>query len=150
MVIGIIGGVAVAAGFALKAWESSIGYKDPTQVITEAVPEGKRFQLGGMVKAGSVERVSGSLLVCFVVTDKQNDLPVLYDKVLPDLFKENSGVVANGRLDASGVFVADEVLAKHVENYMPPAVDRSLKKGESRLEGAAVVTRPTCAEASRK
>jgi len=134
MVLGIIGGVGVATGFALKAWESSIGFKDPTQVADGVVSPGKRFQLGGMVKGGSVQRTPGSLEVRFVVTDFQHDVPVVYDRVLPDLFKENSGVTANGRLNDQGVFVADEVLAKHDENYMPPAVGKALKKGESRLE----------------
>ena len=103
----------------------------------QTVQQDKRFQLGGMVKKGSVQRVPGTLEVRFVVTDFQNDVPVVYRGVLPDLFKEASGVTTNGRLDASGVFQADEVLAKHDENYMPPAVGRALKKGESRLEPPA-------------
>ena len=83
---------------------------------------------------GSVQRTPGSLEIRFVVTDFTSDVPVIYDRVLPDLFKENSGVVANGRLNEQGVFVADEVLAKHDENYMPPAVQEALRRGESRLE----------------
>ena len=134
MVLGIVGGVGIAAAFALQAFKGSIGFKPPTEVVAGAVPPGKRFQLGGMVKKGSFERTPGSLQVRFVVTDFQNDVPVVFDKVLPDLFKENSGVTANGRLNAQGVFVADEVLAKHDENYMPPAVGKALKKGESRLD----------------
>ena len=86
-----------------------------------------------MVQVGSVKRDAGSLEVQFVVTDFKHQVPVRYTGVLPDLFKENSGVVTHGRLDAQGDFVADEVLAKHDENYMPPEVTRSLKKGESRL-----------------
>jgi cytochrome c-type biogenesis protein CcmE len=88
------------------------------------------------VQAGSVPRAPGSLTVQFTVTDFRNNVRVSYDRVLPDLFKENAGVVANGRLNEQGVFVADEVLAKHDENYMPPAVGKALKKGESRLEAA--------------
>lgn len=137
MVVGIIAGVAIAAGFALKAFNSSIGFKDPTQVLAGAVESGKRFQLGGMVKAGSVRRTSGTLEVHFLVTDFQHDVPVVYNGLLPDLFKENSGVVTNGRLNEKGEFIADEVLAKHDENYMPPAVGKALKKGESRLEEPA-------------
>lgn len=143
MVLGIVGGVAVAAGFAFKAFESSIGFRTPTDVASGVVEPGKRFQLGGMVKTGSVQKTPGSLRIRFVVTDLQNELPVVYEKVLPDLFKENSGVVANGRLDAGGVFVADEVLAKHDENYMPPAVGKALKKGESRLDNAPVPAEST-------
>jgi cytochrome c-type biogenesis protein CcmE len=134
MVLGILGGVAVAAGFALKAYENSIGFRTPTEVLAGAVPQGKRFQLGGMVTEGSVQRTPGSLEVRFVVADLEKQLPVVYGGVLPDLFKEKSGVVANGRMNAQGVFEADEVLAKHDENYMPPALGKALKKGESRLE----------------
>ena len=137
MVLGIVGGVGVATWFALKAIESSIGFRSPTQVLEEHIPVDKRFQLGGMVQAGSVQRTPGSLEIRFTVTDFHHQVPVRYEKVLPDLFKENAGVVANGRLDARGVFVADEVLAKHDENYMPPAVGEALKKGESRIEAAA-------------
>jgi cytochrome c-type biogenesis protein CcmE len=136
MVAGIVAGAAVAAGLALQAMKSSIGFRDPTQVVEEHMKPGKRFQLGGMVQAGSVRRTPGSLRVEFIVTDFRNQVPVRYERVLPDLFKENAGVTANGRLDAQGVFVADEVIAKHDENYMPPAVGKSLKKGESRLEQA--------------
>jgi cytochrome c-type biogenesis protein CcmE len=137
MVLGIIGGVAIAAGFALKAYENSIGFRTPTEVLAGAVPQGKRFQLGGMVTEGSVQRTPGSLEVRFVVGDLQKQLPVVYSGVLPDLFKEKSGVVANGRMNEQGVFVADEVLAKHDENYMPPALGKALKKGESRLDPPA-------------
>jgi cytochrome c-type biogenesis protein CcmE len=134
MVLGILAGVGVATGFALQSFKSSIGFQDPTQVLAGAIPPGKRFQLGGMVKQGSVQRTSGTLEVRFVVTDFRNEIPAVYTGVLPDLFKENSGVQANGKLDDKGVFIADEVLAKHDENYMPPAMGRSLKKGESRLD----------------
>jgi cytochrome c-type biogenesis protein CcmE len=134
MVLGILAGVGVATGFALQSFKSSIGFQDPTQVLAGAIPPGKRFQLGGMVKQGSVQRTSGTLEVRFVVTDFRNEIPAVYTGVLPDLFKENSGVQANGRLNDKGVFIADEVLAKHDENYMPPAMGRSLKKGESRLD----------------
>jgi cytochrome c-type biogenesis protein CcmE len=143
MVLGILAGVGVATAFALQAFKSSIGYRTPTQVVDERIETGKRFQLGGMVKVGSVQRVSGTLEVRFVVTDMSHDLPVTYSGVLPDLFKENSGVQTNGRLNEQGVFVADEVLAKHDENYMPPAYGKALKKGESRLENAPAETPPT-------
>lgn len=136
MVLGIIGGVAIATAFGLQAFNSSIGYKDPTQVLASPMPAGKRFQLGGMVKTGSVQRVPGTLEIRFVVQDLENELPAVYTGVLPDLFKENGGVLANGRLNEQGVFVADEVLAKHDEKYMPPAVTKSLKRGESRLQTA--------------
>ncbi|MEO8308321.1 MAG: cytochrome c maturation protein CcmE [Pseudomonadota bacterium] len=134
LVLGIVAGVAIAAGLGLRAFRSNVMfYFDPTQVAAGQVKTGQRFQLGGMVEVGSVKRQTGSLEINFVVTDFQHQLPVRYTGVLPDLFKENSGVVAHGRLDSSGTFVADEIVAKHDENYMPPAVKRSLQKGESRL-----------------
>jgi cytochrome c-type biogenesis protein CcmE len=136
MVLGIVGGVAIATAFGLQAMKSGIGYKLPSEVLAGAVAPGKRFQLGGMVKEGSVSRVTGTLEVHFVVKDLEKEIPAVYTGVLPDLFKEKSGVTANGRLNDQGVFVADEVLAKHDENYMPKALGEALKKGESRLEPA--------------
>jgi len=137
MVVGIVAGVGIATGLALQAMRGGIGFRAPTDVLEQHMPVGKRFQLGGMVQAGTVQRTPGSLEVKFIVTDYRNQLPVRYEKVLPDLFKENAGVVANGRLDERGVFVADEIFAKHDEKYMPPAVSEALKKGESRLDTPA-------------
>ncbi len=123
LVVGILAGVGIASALAMQAFRSNIMfYFDPTQVAAGEVKPGKRFQLGGMVETGSVQRQTGSLEISFVVTDFQHKLPVRYTGVLPDLFKENSGVVAHGRLDANGVFIADEIVAKHDENYMPPAM----------------------------
>lgn len=134
MVLGILVGVGVSVAFALQAFKSSIGSRVPAEVVDGGVPPGKRFQLGGMVEKGSVQRTPGTLEIRFVVTDFQKEVPVVYTGVLPDLFKENSGVTANGRLNGQGVFVADEIIAKHDENYMPPSVGKALKKGESRLD----------------
>jgi cytochrome c-type biogenesis protein CcmE len=89
-----------------------------------------------------VQRTPGSLEVRFVVTDFQHDLPVKYDKVLPDLFREGQGVVAHGRLDQDGTFIADEVLAKHDEKYMPPEVADALKRSGHWQEGAAAAGKP--------
>jgi cytochrome c-type biogenesis protein CcmE len=128
LVLGILAGVGIAGALALTAFKKNVMFFfDPSQVVAGQVEVGKRFRLGGMVEKGSVQRTPGSLEVHFVVTDFKNEVPVMYDKVLPDLFKENAGVVAHGRMNASGVFVADEVLAKHDEKYMPPEVARSLK-----------------------
>jgi cytochrome c-type biogenesis protein CcmE len=133
LVLGIITGIAVAGGLALLAFrENVMFFFDPTQVTAGQVPAGERFRLGGMVQEGSFRREAGQLEARFVVTDFRNDVTVSYSGVLPDLFREGQGVVAHGRLDPQGVFVADEVLAKHDEKYMPPEVARSLKKGESR------------------
>ena len=128
----IVGGVALAGGLALRAFrENVMFYFDPTKVAAGEVKVGQRFRLGGMVEKGSLVRTPGTLDVNFVVTDYQHRVPVRYSNVLPDLFKEGAGMVAHGRLDASGVFVADEVLAKHDENYMPPEVSKSLAAGKA-------------------
>jgi cytochrome c-type biogenesis protein CcmE len=135
----IVAGVAVAGTLALRAFnENVMFYFDPTKVAAGEVKTGQHFRLGGMVQPGSVQRMAGTLQVNFIVTDFNHTVPVKYDKVLPDLFKEGSGVVAHGKLDGNGTFVADEVLAKHDEKYMPPEVSRSLKAGQAAAEGKAV------------
>ena len=132
-VLGILAGVAIAGALALQAFRSNVMFFfDPTQVVAGEVKAGQRFRLGGMVEKGSLVRQSGALEVRFTVTDFKSTVKVRYTGVLPDLFREGAGVVAHGRLNASGEFVADEVLAKHDEKYMPPEVARSLKKGEPR------------------
>jgi cytochrome c-type biogenesis protein CcmE len=139
LVLGIVAGVSIAGALALSAFRKNVTFFfDPTQVTAGQVPAGQRFRLGGMVTQGSVQRAPGSLEVRFVVTDFSHDVPVSYTGVLPDLFREGAGVVAHGRMH-EGTFVADEVLAKHDEKYMPPEVARSLKRrhGESRGDAAA-------------
>jgi len=128
LVLGILAGVGIAGALALTAFQKNVMFFfDPSAVAAGEVKEGQRFRLGGMVSKGSVQRVPGTLEVRFTVTDFKHQLPVTYTGILPDLFREGQGVVAHGRLNADGVFVADEVLAKHDENYMPPEVARSLK-----------------------
>lgn len=132
MVAVIVVGVGIAGGLALRAFrENVMFYFDPTKVAAGEVKPGQRFRLGGMVVKGSVQRTPGSLDVDFKVTDFAHTVPVHYSNVLPDLFRENAGVVALGRIDDRGVFMADEVLAKHDEKYMPPEVARSLKAGQA-------------------
>src|SRR5450755_415997 len=132
LVLLIVCGVGLAGALALRAFrENVMFYFDPSKVAAGQVKEGQRFRLGGMVVKGSVQRQPGTLNVRFVVTDFAHSVPVTYSNVLPDLFKEGAGVVALGRLNAGGVFVADEVLAKHDEKYMPPEVARSLKQGQA-------------------
>ncbi len=129
LVFGILAGVSIAGALALRAFQENVMFFfDPSQVARGEAPTGERFRLGGMVKPGSVQRAPGSLDLRFVVTDFERDVPVVYNGVLPDLFRENQGVVAHGRLGADGVFRADEILAKHDENYMPPEVARALKE----------------------
>ena len=130
LVCGIVAGVAIAGALALAAFKQNVMfYFDPTAVAAGEVKAGERFRLGGMVAKGSVHRAAGSLQVTFVVTDFKHEVPVQFNRVLPDLFREGQGVVAHGRMDPNGVFIADEVLAKHDEKYMPPEVARSLKRG---------------------
>ncbi len=128
LVLGILLGVSIAGALALRAFRENVTFFFvPTQVADGQVPNGEHFRLGGMVTKGSVQRAPGSLEVHFVVTDLKHEIPVSYTGVLPDLFREGQGVVAHGRMQG-GTFVADEVLAKHDEKYMPPALARSLKK----------------------
>jgi cytochrome c-type biogenesis protein CcmE len=146
LVFGILAGVGVACALALSAFRSNVTFFfDPTQVADGQVKAGQHFRLGGMVEQGSVKRAPGSLEVHFVVTDFKHEIPVVYDKVLPDLFREGTGVVAHGHMISNGTFVADEVLAKHDEKYMPPEVARSLKRrhGEAREEALSTPTAPT-------
>lgn len=132
MVAIIVCGVGLAGALALRAFrENVMFYFDPSKVAAGEVKPGQRFRLGGMVVKGSVQRQPGSLTVRFVVTDFAHNVPVSYANVLPDLFREGAGVVALGRIDSRGVFVADEVLAKHDEKYMPPEVARSLRQGQA-------------------
>jgi cytochrome c-type biogenesis protein CcmE len=128
-VLGIVAGVGIATGLALQSFKQNVMlYFDPSKIAAGEIKPGQRFRLGGMVEKGSVVRTPGTLEVRFVVTDFKHSVPVTYSKVLPDLFREEAGVVAHGRMDGNGSFVADEVLAKHDEKYMPPEVARSLKR----------------------
>jgi cytochrome c-type biogenesis protein CcmE len=150
LVIGILAGVSIAGVLALSAFRKNVTFFfDPTQVAAGQVPPGERFRLGGMVTEGSLHRAPGSLEVRFVVTDFSHNVPVSYTGVLPDLFREGAGVVAHGHLGPDGTFIADEVLAKHDEKYMPPEVARSLKRrhGESRTETESATSPPGAAPA---
>ena len=138
LVVGILAGVSVAGLLALSAFrENVMFFFDPSQVAAGEAPIDKRFRLGGMVRPGTVEREAGSLDMSFVVTDIQRDVKVVYTGVVPDLFRENQGVVAHGRLGSDGIFVADEILAKHDENYMPPEAAEALEKAKSKDPQAA-------------
>ena len=109
----------------------------PTQVLAGEAPQGRSFRIGGMVENGSIRRQADGVTVAFVVTDTAKQLPVTYKGILPDLFKEGKGVVAQGKLDAGGKFVADEVLAKHNENYMPPEAKYALDKAQKKVGAQA-------------
>ena len=136
------GVLAIAAALVLFAFRDSIVFFDsPTEVVEKHLAPGKRIRLGGLVKSGSLVR-SDNLTVHFAVTDGRREVPVAYSGALPDLFREGQGVVAEGALDASGLFRADTILAKHDENYMPREVADALKKqGRWKEEYGAVGAR---------
>lgn len=124
----VLVGVGIAVALALRAFNQNLMYYySPTEVIAGKAPEGRRFRLGGLVSPGSVQRESGSMEVRFEVTDTSESLTVEYSGVLPDLFREGQGVIVYGVMTPNGHFEADEVLAKHDENYMPPEVAESLQ-----------------------
>jgi cytochrome c-type biogenesis protein CcmE len=127
LVTGIIAGVSLAAWLATKAFLGNVVYSfNPTEIAAGKAPENKRFRLAGMVEKGSVEKVPGTMDVKFLMTDFKHTLRVTYNGILPDLFRDGQGVVAHGRLQGN-TFVADEILAKHDEKYMPPEVERALR-----------------------
>jgi len=129
-------GVAIAVGFALKAFQENLMFFfSPTEVAEGKAPASAPFRLGGMVVAGSVRRAEG-VKVLFDLSDYHKSVTVQYEGILPDLFREGQGMVALGRMGPQGVFVADEVLAKHDENYMPPEVSDAVMKGQA-LQKAA-------------
>ena len=124
---GIVCAVGVAAALVLNAFQSNlVFFYSPSQVVAHEAPSARTFRLGGLVEQGSVKR--DGVTVRFVVTDMVRAIPVRYEGILPDLFKEGKGVVAQGQVGGDGVFVAREVLAKHDENYMPPEASAALKR----------------------
>jgi cytochrome c-type biogenesis protein CcmE len=123
----VVVGVAIAAAFTLQALKDNMMFfVSVSDVVAGEYPKGRNFRLGGLVLADSIERAEDSLEMTFKVTDLRCEVPVSYTGVLPDLFREGQGVVAHGRLEDSGVFIADTILAKHDENYMAPEVADSL------------------------
>jgi cytochrome c-type biogenesis protein CcmE len=127
--------LAAATALALTALEDNIVFfYSPTEIVEKGVPPGKRFRVGGLVAQHSVKRLDGGV-VQFEITDTVRQVPVTYRGVLPDLFREGQGVVAEGALRPDGVFAATEVLAKHDERYMPPEVVQALKKAGQWQEG---------------
>ena len=133
---GIVGAVAVAAGLVLNAFQSNlVFFYSPSQVLAKEAPMGRTFRVGGLVKPGSVQR--NGTEVQFAVTDTAQTIVVKYTGILPDLFQQGKGVVAQGRLGDDGVFIARDVLAKHDENYMPPEVAEALKHAQTTNEKLA-------------
>jgi cytochrome c-type biogenesis protein CcmE len=121
--------IAVAAALVLNAFRSNlVFFFTPSQIAAGEAPKDRSFRVGGMVEAGSLKRQADGLTVHFVVTDTAKSVPVAYKGILPDLFREGKGVVAEGRLGPDGVFRADQVLAKHDENYMPPEAAHAIEQ----------------------
>jgi len=133
-----LAGLGIAATLVLNAFRSNlVFFFTPTQVVANEAPHGRSFRIGGLVEAGSVVRDKDALTVRFRVTDTAKTIPVVYTGILPDLFKEGKGVVAQGKLGPDGVFHASEVLAKHDENYMPPEAAEALRKAGHPIDKTA-------------
>jgi cytochrome c-type biogenesis protein CcmE len=135
--------LGVAAWLVLAAFQKNlVFFFTPTQILAGEAPHGRSFRMGGMVETGSIQRQPDGVTVSFMVTDTAQRIRVNYRGILPDLFREGKGVVAQGKLGNDNLFVADEVLAKHDENYMPPDAAYALKKGKeaNQAVGATVVT----------
>ncbi|MGB7183194.1 MAG: cytochrome c maturation protein CcmE [Burkholderiaceae bacterium] len=127
MILGGLSGLGIAVGLVMYALSSNlVFFYTPTQVADGEAPTGRAFKIGGLVQEGSVKREGTQ--VAFIVTDNARSMPVSYTGILPDLFKEGRGIVAEGKLQNGGQFVASKVLAKHDENYMPPEAAEALKR----------------------
>lgn len=141
----IVAGLAalgIAAAFVLTAFQSNlVFFFSPTQVASKEAPVDRTFRIGGLVENGTIKRQNDGLTVHFTVTDTEKSIPVVYKGILPDLFKEGKGCVAQGRLGADGVFYADEVLAKHDENYMPPEAGDAIDKAKHTREAAKTIVK---------
>ena len=128
--VGVVA-VSMAVGLVLYALRGNVNlYFTPTQVFNNEAPHGRTFRIGGLVEEGSIKREKDGLTVNFVITDTHRSIPVVYKGILPDLFKEGKGVVAQGRVEADGLMRAEEVLAKHDENYMPPEAADAMKQAQ--------------------
>ena len=129
IIVAILAGVSIAVTLALSALKENINlFYTPTQIASGEAPHDTRIRAGGMVEKGSLQRSADSLDVKFIVTDFNKSVTITYRGILPDLFREGQGIVALGKLNGDGVVVADEVLAKHDEKYMPPEVTKALKE----------------------
>jgi cytochrome c-type biogenesis protein CcmE len=135
-----VAGLAVATVLVLNAFQNNlVFFFSPSQVAAKEAPVGRTFRVGGLVQAGTVKRENDGLTVRFVVTDTAQSIPVVYKGILPDLFKEGKGCVAQGKIGADGVFYADQVLAKHDENYMPPQAGEAIDKAKYAREASKTV-----------
>jgi cytochrome c-type biogenesis protein CcmE len=131
LIVLVVAGLGVAVALVLNAFNSNlVFFFSPTQVAAGEAPTNRAFRIGGLVEEGSIKREADGLTTRFVVTDTAKTMPVTYTGILPDLFKEGKGVVAEGRLGADGLFAANQVLAKHDENYMPPEAASAIEQAQ--------------------
>ena len=148
LILGGLAALGIAAALMLNAFNKNmVFFFSPSQVYANEAPKERAFRLGGLVEKGSLKREDDGLTVHFVVTDTIRKMDVTYKGILPDLFREGKGVIAQGHLDASGMFQADDVLAKHDENYMPPEAARAIEKAQA---AAVKGGQPAIIEGGRK
>jgi cytochrome c-type biogenesis protein CcmE len=135
-----LAGLGVAAFLAAQAFRSNlVFFYSPSEVVAKAAPVDRAFRVGGLVEKDTLKRDNDGLTVRFTVTDTAKSIPVVYKGILPDLFKEGKGCVAQGRIGSDGVFYADQVLAKHDENYMPPEAGKAIDNARHEREAAKTV-----------
>lgn len=135
-----LAGLAFASFLVLRAFQNNlVFFFSPTQVAAKEAPIDRTFRIGGLVEEGTLRRGNDGLTVHFTVTDTAASIPVVYKGILPDLFKEGRGCVAQGKIDDAGVFQADQVLAKHDENYMPPEAGKAIDKAKHAKEASKSV-----------
>jgi cytochrome c-type biogenesis protein CcmE len=135
LIAGALAALGIAVALILNAFQSNlVFFYTPTQVAAHEAPQGRSFRIGGMVEQGSLKRQPDGVTVRFVVTDSVKSVPVTYHGILPDLFREGKGVVAQGKVGADGVFAASEVLAKHDENYMPPEAASAMERAKKAMQ----------------
>ncbi|HZI62925.1 MAG TPA: cytochrome c maturation protein CcmE [Pyrinomonadaceae bacterium] len=140
IIVAGLAGLSLAAFLALSAFQNNlVFFFSPTQVAAKEAPVNRTFRIGGLVEEGTLKRDGDGLTVRFTVTDTAASIPVVYKGILPDLFKEGRGCVAQGRLGNDGVFQAEEVLAKHDENYMPPEAGEAIDKAKHAKEASKSV-----------
>ena len=143
MVVAGVTALGITAALVLNAFQSNlVFFFSPSQVAANEAPVNKTFRIGGMVESGSLKRLPDGVTVQFVVTDTAKSIPVSYRGILPDLFREGKGVVTQGKLGPDGLFRAEEVLAKHDENYMPPAAQDALNQATAKTAARSVVAPP--------
>ena len=134
MVFAILVGISISVILILTAFEKNLMYfYSPTEIINGDAPKARSFRIGGLVVTDSVIRNSDDLKVSFILTDTVNKVKVIYEGILPDLFREGQGIVANGKLQSDNIFIAEQVLAKHDENYMPPEVAEALEAAGAQM-----------------